>query len=232
VADAFSGVQGPRYLWPVLVTAARASVADPERDQLRAQAAQLVVIGPLQRAQQLTFAAELDRSGGPDELAAWDSAATAWTGVQEPYQAARALLRGAETAAGFGDLGAATLRLQAAAGQAGPLPACPLQDQIEQLARLAHISTAAKPGGGTDPDRPKLTPRETKVLRLVATGRSNRQIAEELFISVKTASVHVSNILAKLDVSNRIQAATMAQRLRLLDDAAPRPATSFRSAGW
>jgi DNA-binding CsgD family transcriptional regulator len=232
VADALCDMQGPRYLWPVLVTCARASVADPERDELRAKAAQLVVIGPMQRAQQLTFAAELNRSGGPDELAAWDRAAKAWADVHEPYQAARALLRGAETAAGFGDLCAATLRLQAAAERAGTLPACPLQDQIEQLARLAHISAAAKPGGGTESDRPKLTPRETEVLRLVAAGESNRQIAEELFISVKTASVHVSNILAKLDVSNRIQAATTAQRLRLLDDTAPRPATSFRSAGW
>jgi DNA-binding NarL/FixJ family response regulator len=49
-----------------------------------------------------------------------------------------------------------------------------------------------------------LTPREREVLGLVADGRSNRQIAEELFISAKTASVHVSNILAKLGVANRL----------------------------
>ncbi|AQW53608.1 regulatory protein [Streptomyces hygroscopicus] len=62
-----------------------------------------------------------------------------------------------------------------------------------------------------------LTPRERDVLRLVAAGRSNRQIAEELFISPKTASVHVSNILAKLGVSGRGEAAAVAHRLRLVD---------------
>jgi hypothetical protein len=55
------------------------------------------------------------------------------------------------------------------------------------------------------------------VLRLVAAGRSNREIAGELFISVKTASVHVSNILGKLGVTSRGEAAAAAHRLRLLD---------------
>ncbi|MFC7742596.1 response regulator transcription factor [Nocardiopsis composta] len=58
-----------------------------------------------------------------------------------------------------------------------------------------------------------LTAREREVLRLVAAGRSNRRIAEELFISPKTASVHVSNILAKLGASNRGEAAAIAHRL-------------------
>lgn len=53
------------------------------------------------------------------------------------------------------------------------------------------------------------------MLRLIAAGRSNRQIADELFISVKTASVHVSNILAKLGVTGRGEAAAVAHRLRL-----------------
>ncbi|KAF4410056.1 response regulator transcription factor [Streptomyces lycii] len=60
-----------------------------------------------------------------------------------------------------------------------------------------------------------MTPRERDVLRLVTAGRSNRRIAEELFISPKTASVHVSNILAKLGVSGRGEAAALAHRLRL-----------------
>ncbi|MFJ1802991.1 AAA family ATPase [Streptomyces sp. NPDC088180] len=60
-----------------------------------------------------------------------------------------------------------------------------------------------------------LTPREQDVHRLVAAGHTNRRIAEELFISPKTASVHVSNILAKLGVSSRGEAAALAHRLRL-----------------
>jgi NarL family two-component system response regulator LiaR len=63
----------------------------------------------------------------------------------------------------------------------------------------------------------QLSPRELEVLRLVADGRSNRQIAEELFISVKTASVHVSNILAKLGVASRVEAAAVAHRAGLVD---------------
>ncbi|MFD8221867.1 LuxR C-terminal-related transcriptional regulator, partial [Streptomyces sp. NPDC059697] len=72
-----------------------------------------------------------------------------------------------------------------------------------------------------------LTSRERDVLRLVAAGRSNRQIAEELFISPKTASVHVSNILGKLDVSGRGEAAALAHRLRLF----PQEAPAVRTAG-
>ncbi|WP_143220629.1 response regulator transcription factor, partial [Actinomadura sp. CNU-125] len=60
-----------------------------------------------------------------------------------------------------------------------------------------------------------LTAREREVLKLVAEGRNNREIAGELFISPKTASVHVSNILAKLDVTSRTQAAAIALREEL-----------------
>jgi DNA-binding NarL/FixJ family response regulator len=69
-------------------------------------------------------------------------------------------------------------------------------------------------GGG---DRLGLTEREFEVLRLVAAGRSNREIAAELFISAKTASVHVSNILAKLGVASRGEAAARAYDHRLFD---------------
>jgi DNA-binding CsgD family transcriptional regulator len=62
-----------------------------------------------------------------------------------------------------------------------------------------------------------LTAREMEVLRLVAAGRSNQQIAADLFISPSTASVHVSNILGKLDVSSRVEAAAIAHRLHLTD---------------
>ena len=62
-----------------------------------------------------------------------------------------------------------------------------------------------------------MTDREREVLGLVAAGRSNGQIATALFISPKTASVHVSNILAKLGVGGRVEAAGVAHRLGLVD---------------
>jgi DNA-binding NarL/FixJ family response regulator len=58
-----------------------------------------------------------------------------------------------------------------------------------------------------------LTAREAEVLSLVAAGRTNRQIGSELYVSEKTASVHVSNILRKLGVSSRVEAAAVAQRV-------------------
>ena len=81
----------------------------------------------------------------------------------------------------------------------------------------------ARPGRPTRAEALGLTSRERDVLRLVAAGRTNRQIAEELFISPKTASVHVSNILAKLGVSGRGEAAAVAHRLRLFPAELARP---------
>jgi DNA-binding NarL/FixJ family response regulator len=101
-----------------------------------------------------------------------------------------------------------------------------LSDEISLLARRAMISLEA-PGADSDaetvpkPERLGLTARELEVLRLVAAGRSNREIAGELFISAKTASVHVSNILSKLGATSRGEAAAAAHRLRLFDAARP-----------
>ena len=69
------------------------------------------------------------------------------------------------------------------------------------------------------------------MLRLVAAGRSNREIAGELFISAKTASVHVSNILAKLGVTTRGEAAAAAHRLRLFDSLVPGSPTGLSRPG-
>ncbi len=112
---------------------------------------------------------------------------------------------------------------------AGRLGAVPLSDDIALLARRARIglgsgddadaSAAGRAGQSGIPERARLglTAREFEVLRLVAAGRSNREIAGELFISVKTASVHVSNILGKLGVTSRGEAAATAHRLRLFE---------------
>ncbi|WP_344296475.1 response regulator transcription factor, partial [Streptomyces synnematoformans] len=103
--------------------------------------------------------------------------------------------------------------------------ATPLRTAVTALASRARLPLGAGPDPApADPVRALgLTSREQEVLKLVTAGRSNRQIAEELFISPKTASVHVSNLMAKLGVSGRGEAAATAHRLRLFEDA---------EAGW
>ena len=162
--------------------------------------------------------------------AAWDQAAQAWEAAGEPYPLAAALLRSAEAALSSGDRDGGATRLRQAAELAHRLGARPLSDDIALLARRARIplgqpgdaaDTLAAPAQASGPDRLGLTARELEVLRLVAAGRSNREIAGELFISVKTASVHVSNILSKLGVATRGEAAATAHRLRLFDSFPP-----------
>jgi DNA-binding CsgD family transcriptional regulator len=166
-----------------------------------------------------------------DMRTAWDGAARAWEAVGQPYPLAIALLRSAEAALIAGDHDGGAARLRRAAPLARELGAQPLSDEIALLARRARIflggqgedagaQEAAGPAGlseRSERERLGLTAREFEVLRLVAAGRSNREIAGELFISAKTASVHVSNILSKLGVASRIEAAAMAHRLRLFD---------------
>jgi DNA-binding NarL/FixJ family response regulator len=96
----------------------------------------------------------------------------------------------------------------------------PLRSEIERLARHARIELTRTEPMGSDVVRDPLglTEREAEVIRHVAAGRSNQQIADALFITRKTASVHVSNILGKLGVANRVEAAAIAQRLGLRDD--------------
>ncbi|MGH8991685.1 MAG: helix-turn-helix domain-containing protein, partial [Acidimicrobiia bacterium] len=72
------------------------------------------------------------------------------------------------------------------------------------------------PGPPAPPGLSMLTRRELQVLALVAEGRTNRQVADGLFISEKTASLHVSHILAKLGVASRGQAGALAHRLGLV----------------
>ena len=170
--------------------------------------------------------------------AAWDEAAAAWAAVRQPYQEAEALAGAARAALAAGDRDEAATRLRRAATLAAGLRAGPLSEEISRLSRgvLRAVGDRAASGtGGTTgavPGSPGdapgaaplgLTARELEVLELVAAGRSNREIAAELFISAKTASVHVSNILAKLGVGSRGEAAATAYRLGLFD---PAPASS------
>ncbi len=218
----------PRYAWPVLVAVAdaciaaatHAAVARDERlgadaaaiaDRLRTIAEKLEAFGKRQRAFQLTVEAAV----GP--AVAWDEAAAAWEAVSEPYPAAKALLHAAEIAVADGDRETAAEHLRRAATVAEDLSAPRLGAEITALARRARlpIGEATTPAGNGAPAA-GLTERELEVLRLVAAGRSNREIAAELFISPKTASVHVSNILGKLGAASRTEAAAKAHALRLL----------------
>ena len=208
----------PRYAWPLLVTAATAAVqaageeATVLLDKLRRLAEKLDACGPVQRAWQLSFAAldpgTIDDTADGGRLAAADAAVAAWEAVSQPYQAAVALAHAARVALAERASHEAAVRLRRAAPIAQRLGAFPL---AAQLAELGH---RAGPGG--DAGEPGLTARELEVLRLVAAGQSNREIAATLVISPKTASVHVSNILAKLGAATRTEAAVKAHQLLLL----------------
>ncbi|WFB07261.1 AAA family ATPase [Streptomyces sp. LX-29] len=234
-----------RYAWPLLLAAATAEAdarglpaAEEGRAEvlrrIRAAARDLPRAVPVWEAYALLLEAELLRAEGRDEAAAWERAAAAFHPLDRPYQLAQARHRWAEAllaeaGAAPGEVRDRAAGLLARAREtAERLGARPLREETELLARRARLSLDAPcpaPAPGRPAEAPAadpaealgLTPRERDVLRLVAVGRTNRQIAEELFISPKTASVHVSNILAKLEVSGRGEAGALAHRLRLVD---------------
>jgi DNA-binding CsgD family transcriptional regulator len=169
-------------------------------------------------AWQTTALAERTRQQGPSDPAAWAAAAAAWERLGRPYSLAYACFRQAEALlAGHGDRDAATEALRRAAEITGRLGARLLDGEVKALAQRARLTLAppATADTATPAQQLGLTPREVEVLALVAAGRSNRQIAQALFISPKTVSVHVSNILAKLEVDGRVEAAAIAHRLGL-----------------
>src|SRR6516225_6973265 len=178
-------------------------------------------------AERATWDAERTRVAGPGDPAAWDGAAKAWQDLSCPHRAGYAWWRQAQAQLDAG---------QPAAAAAGPLRAAaeaagghaPLLAQIRTLAERARIPLQSPPAD--DPGAPPpaqvltrygLTDRELTVLRLLAAGRTNPQIGAELYISTSTASVHVSNILRKLGVSSRVQAAATAERAGLLTPQPP-----------
>jgi DNA-binding NarL/FixJ family response regulator len=129
------------------------------------------------------------------------------------YEVARCRWRLAEALLGSGRREEAAETAKAAYETAVRLGAAPLRGALEALARRARLDLGVAPL--QEPGRRGMTPREVEVLRLLVAGKSNRQIAEELFISGKTASVHVTNILAKLGVHSRLEAAARARELGL-----------------
>jgi DNA-binding NarL/FixJ family response regulator len=154
--------------------------------------------------------------GASDAVQAWQTCVAAFAYAQ-PYELARSRLRLAESLVTAGDRSAAGREAVAARGAADRLGARPLRDAVDALARRARLDLGAGVAGHL-----VLTPREEEVLRLVAEGLTNRQIGRRLQISEKTARVHVSNILGKLEVSGRAEAVSVAHRRGLLRaDSAP-----------
>ena len=150
------------------------------------------------------------------DVDAWAAASTRWADLGDQWTTATALLREAEAAALVGASDRAASSLRRAHAIALELGAAPLLAELEALSRRTRISIDAPTRVTLDEssvERLGLTTREAEVLSLVAAGRTNRQIGDELFVSVKTASVHVSNILRKLGVNSRVDAAAVAQRL-------------------
>ncbi|MFL5840861.1 MAG: AAA family ATPase [Thermoleophilaceae bacterium] len=161
--------------------------------------------------------AEVARASGGDAAQEWATAAAAWERLGQAYPEAYARWREAEALlVASHDRAQATAALAGAREAASRLGAGSLLDEIDALARAGRLDVAAPAevaAASAAPSEFGLTARELEVLQLIAEGCTNRQIAEGLFISEKTASVHVSHILAKLNAENRVQAAGIAHRV-------------------
>jgi DNA-binding CsgD family transcriptional regulator len=176
---------------------------------------------PVERAFLAEGKADLTRARGRGGAREWAKAVAAWDEVQRPYAAAIARWREAEALVAAGDRGEAATVAREALGQADELGSHWLSEEIRALAERGRLNLgegapAATGGDGAGTEDPfGLTPRERQVLALVAQGATNRQIGAALFMAEKTASVHVSRILAKLGVQGRTEAAALAHRQHL-----------------
>jgi DNA-binding CsgD family transcriptional regulator len=162
--------------------------------------------------------AELTRLRGERDPAPWTVAAERFGAIGAVYPAAYAQFRAAEAIALSGaHPGEIAVPLEAAHAVAREVGSRPFLAEVTELARRTGVSLADR-GADAEHDAAAdlgLTDRELEVLRLLAEGRTNRQIGQELFITAKTASVHVSNILGKLGVKNRAEAGAAAHRMGL-----------------
>jgi DNA-binding CsgD family transcriptional regulator/tetratricopeptide (TPR) repeat protein len=176
-------------------------------------------------AEVLQLAAEASRAAGRTDPAAWAGAAAAWAALDHELDEAIARWRHGEAllrAGGSAARGAA-VPLRAALATARRLGAQPVVESVLALGRRAGLDldlAGPTPGGGADAGTlvEPLTPRELDVLVLVVAGHSNPEIAERLFITPKTVSVHLTNIKGKLGVRSRVEAVTQALHLGLVPE--------------
>jgi DNA-binding CsgD family transcriptional regulator len=163
--------------------------------------------------------AEYERARGVARPDVWSEAAATWDRLERPPLAAYCRWRQAEALVAAGaPRTEASVPLRKAHAVATRIGAKPLARDLELLAQRARLDLAppdAEPSDGRQglEEALGLTPREAEVLTLVARGYTNREIADALVISVKTASVHVSHILRKLAAPNRVEAAAIAHRV-------------------
>ncbi len=229
-----------RYRWPLLSLGARIeaervqaasdageATADAEQriKELHKEATGTATTTPADHGHLALVAAEHARVRRKGEAEAWASAVAACRAMNEPLPLAYALLRQAEALTSQGSTAEAATAAGEALELAQAMGARPILEDIQALVRRARLSVngrdadapaAAKAVMPDELERLGLTAREAEVLGLVADGLSNSEIAQQLFISRKTASVHVSNILSKLGVSTRVEAAAMAHRRGLV----------------
>lgn len=201
------------------------------------------LVTPGARAWVATASAEAGRLDGVIDPEPWIEAVAAWDAAGDPAEGAYVRYRAAETTLRkLGVKAAVGPELIAAWRTATRLGSAWLREAIETLARRARIALIMAPVSdgpveSAEPASPALdqaepsripvarksgsghglSAREIEVLRLVAAGRSNGEIGDELFITRKTAGVHVTHILDKLGVSNRVEAAMAAARLGLIE---------------
>lgn len=172
------------------------------------------------RLEQATARAEMARVTHNDDPGHWAALVRGWADLDRPLDQSYCGYRHAVSLADQRQLTAAALAASEAYRMADSAGAFRLGKIIDDFARRARLKLA--PATETEPSstrqqRPMgLTERELEVLRLLATeGLTNRELAGRLFIAERTATVHVSAVLRKLGVANRLQAAAIAKQLQL-----------------
>ncbi|GEL99800.1 helix-turn-helix transcriptional regulator [Cellulomonas terrae] len=168
-------------------------------------------LGPEGRAWLARAHAEHSRLTGLNDVDLWRATVAAFD-YGYRYEVARSRFRLAEALLEAGDRDAARDEAGLALAHADAMGAVPLATAVRGLARRGRLDLPGVRVAGVD----VLTAREAEVLALVAQGLSNRQIGEKLFISAKTVSVHISNLLAKLGVSGRAEAVSVAHQRGLI----------------
>ena len=160
--------------------------------------------------------AEATRVARAGAFEPWREAAAAWASLRQPYREVYSQLRQAEALLARRRVRDGSAVVERAHDSARLLGADHLGHELALLARRARIKLAPAPDQtthGSAEDRTGLTARQLEVLALIAEGQTNREIAETLFITEKTAGAHVSSILGRLGVRSRVEAATTAHRL-------------------